>query len=153
MLQSRARAAAVEADCRCSDVQRARYLRRLSAPLLDRFDLRLQVLGADPDTRPGPSSAAVRAQVAAAVARQEHRLAATPWRRNAHIGGGALDELVPFTPDVAAVWRALCRGRQLSGRGAARIRRVARTLADLADRAVITIDDVEEASVMRQDVQ
>jgi magnesium chelatase family protein len=143
----------VEVDCRCSDVQRARYLRRLSAPLLDRFDLRLAVLGADPDAAPGPTSATVRAQVEAAVARQEHRLAGTPWRRNGHIAGGALEELVPFPPEVATLWRAVCRGRKLSGRGAARVRRVARTIADLDDRAAISTDDVEHASTMRQDVQ
>ena len=85
--------------------------------------------------------------------RQEHRLAATPWRRNSHIAGGALEELVPLPPDVATLWRAVCRGRQLSGRGAARIRRVARTIADLDDRATISTDDVEHASTMRQDLQ
>ena len=38
-----------ESGCHCSDVQRARYLRRLSAPLLDRFDLRLELHPSDPD--------------------------------------------------------------------------------------------------------
>ena len=74
----------VEADCRCSDVQRARYLRRLSAPLLDRFDLRLA--GArrrSRDAPPGRPRPTCARRSTAAVARQEHRLAATPWRRNA----------------------------------------------------------------------
>jgi magnesium chelatase family protein len=142
----------VEAECRCSDVQRARYLRRLSAPLLDRFDLRVRVLGADPDAPAGPPSAAVRDRVRAAAARQEHRLAATPWRVNAHIGGGALEALVPLAGPVAATWHAVCRARRLSGRGAARIRRVARTLADLDDCADVTAEHIDHASSLREEL-
>ena len=58
--------------CTCSDVQRARYARRLSAPLLDRFDLRIRIEAAGPS--PGESSAVVAARVAAAVERQRVRL-------------------------------------------------------------------------------
>jgi magnesium chelatase family protein len=140
-----------EESCRCSDVQRGRYLRRLSAPLLDRFDLRIEVLAPDPDASSGPSSAEVRTRVIAAVARQAERLAGTPWTRNAHVPGGAIDPLLPVAPDVAAFWRGVCRGRRLSGRGAARIRRVARTIADLEDRAEVTAGDVELASSLRED--
>ena len=140
-------------ECHCSEVQRARYLRRLSAPLLDRFDVRLQVHAPDPDAAPGPSSAEVRARVIAAVARQTHRLAATPWSRNAHVGGGAIETLLPLAPDVAATWRALCRSRKLSGRGAARVRRVARTIADLDDRAAVTTTDIDLAGALREDLQ
>jgi magnesium chelatase family protein len=141
-----------EAACRCSDVQRARYLRRLSAPLLDRFDLRLEVLPPDPDATADASSAEVRARVIGAVERQAHRLAGTPWRRNAQVAGGALESLLPVSADVAAFWRAICRTRQLSGRGAARIRRVARTIADLDDRPTVGADDIELASAFREDL-
>jgi magnesium chelatase family protein len=141
-----------EESCRCSDVQRARYLRRLSAPLLDRFDLRIEVLAPDPDASPGTPSAEVRARVVAAVARQVERLAGTPWCRNAHVPGGAIERLLPVRPDVAAFWHGVCRGRRLSGRGAARLRRVARTIADLDDRAEVTADDVELASSLRADL-
>jgi magnesium chelatase family protein len=139
-------------SCRCSEVQRARYLRRLSAPLLDRFDLRMEVLAPDPDAPPGESSADMRARVIDAVGRQERRLADTPWRRNAHVAGGAIEGLLPVLPEVAAFWRAVCRARRLSGRGAARIRRVARTLADLDDRTTVTADDIELASSLREEL-
>ena len=140
-------------DCRCSEVQRARYFRRLSAPLLDRFDLRMEVHPSDPDAPAGPTSSEVRARVVAAVARQEHRLRATPWQRNGHVAGGAVETLLPVGADVAAFWRGVCRGRRLSGRGAARIRRVARTIADLNDHAVVTTADVELAASIREDFQ
>jgi magnesium chelatase family protein len=137
--------------CRCSDVQRARYGRRLSAPLLDRFDLRVVVNpGGD---EPGESSEGVRARVAAAVARQRLRLADTPWRRNAHVPAGALEHYAALAPPVRKAWVALTHQRRLTGRGGARVRRVARTLADLDDRADINERDVERAGWLREDLE
>ncbi|HZP29095.1 MAG TPA: YifB family Mg chelatase-like AAA ATPase [Acidimicrobiia bacterium] len=138
--------------CTCSDLQRARYRRRLSAPLLDRFDLRLDVRPPEPDAPPGESSAVVRERVAAAVARQEARYANRPWRRNAHIPAGALGRMVPLDADAADAWRERIEERSLTGRGAARIRRVARTLADLDDSASVSATHVTLASMLREDV-
>ena len=149
---TRARAGARSCECRCSDVQRQRYKRRLSAPLLDRFDLRLPVAAPDPHAPKGEPSALVRERVLVAVERQRRRLRGWPWRRNAHVPAGALDALVALTPSVDATWRDLCEQRRLTGRGAARVRRVARTFADLADRADITDDDVVCALELRQDL-
>src|SRR5262249_8448755 len=75
-------------ECRCSGGRRSRSARRLSAPLLDRFDLRIRVEQTGRER--GLSSSEVAAQVAVAVARQQERLRDTPWRRNAHIPAGAL---------------------------------------------------------------
>jgi len=138
--------------CSCSEGDRARYRRRLSAPLLDRFDLRLAVTRPAPGDEPGEGSAVVRERVAAAVARQRVRLAATRWRRNAHIPAGALARLVPLSDDAADAWHAECESRRLTGRGAARIRRVARTFADLADVAEVAPEHVALASLLREDV-
>ena len=137
-------------DCRCSDQQRTRYSRRLSAPLLDRFDLRLRIETPGEDV--GESSAQVRGRVERALERQHARLAGTGWRRNAHIPAGALERLVPLSPDAHEAWIDACRLRRLTGRGAARIRRVARTLADLDDRDTMTADDIVRASWLREDV-
>ena len=115
---------------------RPRYRRRLSAPLLDRFDLRLAVSPPHATTA-GESSAEVRARVAAAV-HAGARFAGTPWRRNAHVPAGALERLVPLRPDTHDAWRAETEARQLTGRGSARIRRVAPdALADLDDADVV----------------
>ena len=139
-----------EAECRCSDVQRTRYARRLSAPLLDRFDLRLRI--ESPGTETGESSAETRARVETALLRQRARLKGTRWRRNAHIPAGALERLVRLPGDAYTAWTDACRVRRLTGRGAARIRRVARTLADLDDREVVTADDIVRAAWLREDV-
>jgi magnesium chelatase family protein len=138
--------------CGCSEAQRARYRRRLSAPLLDRFDLRLPVLGPEPADGPGEASTLVRARVAEAVERQERRYADWPWRRNAHIAAGALVRLVPLGEAADDAWRWLIDDRRLTGRGAARIRRVARTLADLDGAAAVTDAHVLSAALLREDV-
>jgi len=142
----------VPAQCTCSDVQRDRYRRRLSAPLLDRFDLRLSVSGPGPGDGPGQSSGEVAARVANAVARQRARLADWPWRRNAHVPAGALEKLVPLGPDAETAWRDAIRLNRLSGRGAARTRRVARTIADLADEPDVDAPTVMLAASLREDV-
>ena len=139
-----------EKECRCTDVHRTRYARRLSAPLLDRFDLRLRV--ETPSAEVGPSSQEVRMWVEIAVERQRSRLSGTHWRRNAHIPAGALEALVPMPADAHEAWTDACRLRRLTGRGAARVRRVARTLADLEDRDQLIADDVARASWLREDV-
>jgi magnesium chelatase family protein len=139
-------------ECRCSDWQRTRYRRRLSAPLLDRFDLRLRVSGPAPTDGPGEPSAAVAARVLAAVERQRHRLRGTPWRRNAHVPAGALSRLVALDGEAADAWLVAIEEQMLTGRGAARVRRVARTLADLADHAEISAEDIALAASLRGEV-
>jgi magnesium chelatase family protein len=136
--------------CRCNDMQRARYARRLSAPLLDRFDIRLEIRAAG--TERGESSADTAARVAAAVERQRARLRDTPWRRNAHVPAGALEAYVALTPDARTTWHAWCETRRLTGRGAARVRRVARTIADLHDHAEITAAEIDQAVYLREDL-
>ena len=138
--------------CHCGEVERARYRRRLSAPLLDRFDVRLAVRPPEPGDLVGESSAVVRERVAAAVERQRARLDGTPWRRNAHVPAGALERLMPLTPDALEAWRTESEGRSLTGRGAARIRRVARTLADLSDAPSVLASHVLCAALLREDV-
>jgi magnesium chelatase family protein len=139
-------------ECRCSEWQRTRYRRRLSAPLLDRFDLRLRVSGPAPTDRPGEPSAAVAARVLAAAERQRRRLQGTPWRRNAHVPAGALSRLVALDGDATDAWLVAIEEQMLTGRGAARVRRVARTLADLADHADISAEDIALAASLRGEV-
>jgi magnesium chelatase family protein len=136
--------------CRCSDVQRARYARRLSAPLLDRFDVRHEIRSAG--TERGESSADVASRVYAAVERQRARLRGTPWRRNGHVPAGALERYSPLDGDARAAWHGWCETRRLTGRGAARVRRVARTLADLQDRAEVGVADIDQAVFLREDL-
>jgi magnesium chelatase family protein len=120
--------------CRCSDEARFRYARRLTGPLVDRFDLRVDVARPDPDellgARPGESTA----EVAARVALARERARARGVRCNAELPANDLDELAPLAPEAVRLVDGALRAGSLSGRGLHRVRRVARTLADLAGR-------------------
>jgi magnesium chelatase family protein len=117
------------AECSCSPQRLAGFRDKLSRALLDRFDLlvtvprpRARELGGDP----GEPSAEIRRRVVEA----RERLRMRPPRRAA-----AADELL-----LRAVERL-----PLSGRGRARVARVARTIAALADADEVASEHVAEA--------
>lgn len=117
--------------CRCNSASLARYHRRVSGPLLDRFDLRIDVQRPSAEELlrggPGESSAAVAERVAAVRA----RAAARGVRCNAELSGRLLDAAAPLAPDAEAVLEGALRDGRISARGLARLWRVARTVADL----------------------
>jgi magnesium chelatase family protein len=126
--------------CECDDVARSRYLRRLSGPLLDRFDLRVPVARPSVDDlldgRGGEPTAVVAARVAVARRAALDRAG----RLNAELHGESLDELAPLTPPARDRLRDEMERERLTGRGYHRIRRVARTIADLAGAGAEPID-------------
>ncbi|MGD9797824.1 MAG: YifB family Mg chelatase-like AAA ATPase, partial [Acidimicrobiia bacterium] len=119
-------------SCPCTDSARARYQRRLSGPLLDRFDLRVDVgRPAIGELLGGPGGEASEA-VARRVARCRSLAAARGVPANALIPSRRLDELAPLTTPARRVLEQALEVGSLSARGLHRVRRVARTLADLA---------------------
>ncbi|HEX4777535.1 MAG TPA: YifB family Mg chelatase-like AAA ATPase [Acidimicrobiia bacterium] len=139
-------------DCTCDPARLARYRRRLSAPLLDRFELRMGVTRPDADEAPGDPSSVVRARVSRAVKRQRARYDGLPWRRNAALPAGRVHDLAPLDADAFDAWREIVRRRELTGRGAITVRRVARTVADLAGADAIEPAHLLMAESLRQDV-
>jgi magnesium chelatase family protein len=125
--------------CTCPARERRGYLSRLSGPLLDRVDLKVElqpVARAEllADRAFAESSEVVAARVEKARARAVARLSHTPWRTNAEIPGARLRREFPVEPAALRVLgRAMDLG-QISARGVDRALRVAWTLADLADR-------------------
>jgi magnesium chelatase family protein len=130
-----------EGRCRCTDAARERYNRRLSGPLLDRFDLRVVVSRTDVahllGGPPGESTEVVAARVADARARARSRGVGC----NAELPAGSLDEVAPLTPAALAILEHRLRVGALSGRGLHRVRRVARTIADLAGAGSLVDED------------
>jgi magnesium chelatase family protein len=123
--------------CSCTPMARRRYLARLSGPLLDRVDAKIdflpvrraELLGDRAFTEP---SAVVAERVAAARQRAAARLARTPWRLNAQIPGSELRRrFAPARAALAPLERAMDLGT-ISARGADRVIRLSWTLADLA---------------------
>jgi len=118
--------------CRCQPGERTRYARRLSGPLLDRFDLRLHVPRADPAELLGQVAGEPTAAVAARVAAARRRSAARGVAVNGLVPGSRLDELAPLDRPARRLLADLLARGGLSARGLHRVRRVALTLADLA---------------------
>jgi magnesium chelatase family protein len=117
--------------CRCTEVMRRRYLRRLSAPLLDRFDLAITLGRPDVEDLlggpPGDSSAVVAARVGRARARARAR----GVRCNAELRFDAVDDACTLSAEAAGLLERRLRSGALSARGLHRVQRVAQTIADL----------------------
>ena len=144
-----------ERDCRCDDLAIARYSARISGPLLDRFDLHVRVPAVTwselERAGDGPSSDEVRGRVELARACQETRLAPHGARTNAEIPDSTLDTLVCATPPARALLGRAMDKLRLSARGARRVLRVARTVADLEGADRVDAAAVAEALSYRED--
>src|SRR6266700_3983877 len=145
-----AKGAATGAACSCTPATRRRYLARLSGPLLDRVDVKVELLPVGraellSDRHFAESSPVVAARVAAARERTAARLKATPWRLNAEIPGSELRRAFRPSPgSLAPLERAMDLG-QISARGVDRVIRVAWTLADIAGIARPTVGETSYA--------
>jgi magnesium chelatase family protein len=119
--------------CRCTPEQVQRYRDRLSGPLLDRIDLRVEVsrpgtaLLDDAVASPADNSAAFPERVCAARERQLLRQGCT----NAALTGEALREHVRLGAKERELLAAAAERWGLSARACHRVLRVARTIADL----------------------
>ena len=117
--------------CRCSDAARARYHRRVSGPLLDRFDLRIGIQRPAPSELFAEPTGESSADVAERVASARERAIARTGSINSQIEPSELDRVVPLTDSARTILEnALGQGR-LSARGVGRVRTVSRTIADL----------------------
>lgn len=137
--------------CRCSVDQVLRYRSRVSGPLLDRFDMHIEVPrlsqrelhGTSPGGEP---SAAVRARACAARERQQVRSACP----NAGLSNAQIEQLCGLAePDHALLERAIDRLR-LSARAYHRILKVARTIADLGGSERVATNHLTEALSYRR---
>jgi magnesium chelatase family protein len=117
--------------CTCSLAGVAAYRARLSGPLLDRIDLHVEVPAlpyrALADEAPGESSGQVRARVVAARARQHARGPSS----NARLPSTRLAAVAPLDAEGHRLLEAAATRFGLSARALTRVRRVARTIADL----------------------
>ena len=114
-----------------------KYLRKLSAPFLDRIDLHVEVPPLPTDvlvnqTEVGEPSAAVRERVEAAVTRQRTRQGV----QNAHLNGRDLERICALSDDDKKFMQQALERLKLSARAYHRVLRVALTLADLEGKTV-----------------
>ncbi|MCL1786114.1 MAG: YifB family Mg chelatase-like AAA ATPase [Alphaproteobacteria bacterium] len=133
---------------RCAEA----YQNKISGPLLDRIDIHVDVDPVNPweigaVDKSGESSGAVRARVIAARKIQLDRARALFGREvlNAHLDGKDLDAGVRLSDADTAFLNMAAEKMGLSARGYQRIKRIARTIADLRGAEVVEQSDIAEA--------
>lgn len=137
-------------SCRCSDAARRKYMRRLSGPLVDRFDLAVTLSRPDPEdlfsSKPAESSTEVSKRVSSVRVLAASRGVET----NAELPAHTLNETSPLRPEAAELLERQIRSGGLSARGLHRIHRVARTIADLGESRSVEKPHVAEALELRK---
>ena len=139
--------------CRCTPPQLARYRDRLSGPLRDRLDLTVDVpalpLDALSEDTGGECSADVRARVVAARARQTARYACHGVATNAELTPALMHQHCATDRAALRVLQSAMNKMALSARGYDRVRKVARTIADLAGDERVGAEHLAEALQFR----
>jgi magnesium chelatase family protein len=141
--------------CSCTPPMIARYRAKLSGPLLDRFDLVAQVPPVDAEllagSGAGESSAVVRRRVVKARQLQRERFGADGPICNGRMGPSELNRHARLGRECRRLLTAACDRLGLSARGFDRVRRVARTLADLDGEEELMPQHVAEALQYRHE--
>jgi len=139
--------------CTCDDAARARYLRRFSGPLLDRFDLRVAVSRPNTNELLSPERGESTSEVAKRVANARQIAFARFKCANSALTREQLDAVAPLSKKAEQRLRRELEAGHLTGRGYHRVRRVARTVADL-NGAPEVVDDahLNLALMMRVDL-
>jgi len=136
--------------CVCSPGQIQRYLSRISGPMMDRFDLHIEVASVSfqqlSQMKPGEPSANIRARVIKARQIQEKRY--SPYKGiycNAQMTERMLHEYAEPDASSLNMLRTAMERLSLSARAYSRILKVARTIADLDGSEQIQIQHIAEA--------
>ena len=138
--------------CTCSSVNRRRYLARLSGPLLDRMDIRIDVhtpSRVDMAATKLRDSASIRDRVIEARARARRRLDGTPWSLNAQLPGAWLRHHSGIDTSLITQLDRLVDSGNSSMRGVDRMLRLSWTLADLDGAPRPTFEHVVAAQQLR----
>lgn len=139
----------VRRDCICTPHQIARYLAKISGPLLDRIDMQVEVAALKSDEitalEPTESSNAIRVRVESARALQRERLRRTLIQCNAEMTSRHMRKWCELDAASRRLLVAAIDRLGLSARAHDRILKVARTIADLAGTELIDSSHVAEA--------
>lgn len=136
--------------CRCPSREPARYMRRVSGPLLDRIDLRVLMPRLDPEqlveTTHPEASATVATRILEAWELAHER---NHGRPNASLRGQHLIDSCQMDPIARDALKDVAATLELTARSVHRMLRVARTIADLRHKARVSRDEILAATSLR----
>lgn len=140
--------------CNCSQTQIRRYLGKISRPLLERFDLCMEVMPISfrdlKKEEKEESSSTIRKRVEAARERQKERYRGTAFVCNSELSGGEVKNYCVLTKDAKRCIEQAYDRLELSARSYHRILKTARTIADLAGTDKVEENHVAEALMYRE---
>jgi magnesium chelatase family protein len=136
-------------SCSCTPLQISRYQSRISGPLLDRFDLHIEVPRMhefELDVIPkGETSRTIRERVERAREIQRRRFAGNPYFCNAHMSSGDIRQYCRIDNEGRELLRQATQRFAFSARAYTRILKLARSIADLEGAAQIANHHLAEA--------
>ena len=138
-----------ERACTCTPHQIARYLSRISGPLLDRIDLHVEVARPKFEElrsgKPEEDSAVIQKRVNAARELQKERFSGSGFYANSQLSGALFEQYCKLDAASGSLLKAAFTALNMSARSYKRILMVARTIADLAGEGGIREEHIAEA--------
>jgi magnesium chelatase family protein len=136
--------------CNCTDAEIARYVDKISGPLLDRIDIHVEAAPIkfnefSEQEKAAETSADIKLRVEAARARQKARFSGTPTHFNGKMTPAQLKQFCPLNPEATALIQNVFDTMALSARAYHKILKLSRTIADLADSPQIHAMHIAEA--------
>lgn len=140
-------------QCTCSPNEIKRYLGRISGPLLDRIDIQVEMDAVTIDEIESAAeqedSRTVRERVLAARQMQQERYASLGYYCNAQLDQVGVERFCQMTADARKLLHQAVERFHISMRTYTRIRKVARTIADLSSHQLIEVSDIAQAIQFR----
>ena len=136
-------------ECTCSELERNRYIRKISGPIVDRIDLVVDIRKVDyknlSSKRLAENSKTIKKRVELAKQRQRKRYIGTKACSNSDMDQKLIRDFVALDTDSAKLLQEAVNKYHMSARGYYRILKVARTIADLEGMDRVKSNHIAEA--------
>lgn len=141
--------------CRCSSGAIQRYKNRISHPIMDRIDIRLEISPVSYDDlfsdNEGMDSKTAKAMIEGARKKQEERFKNESINFNSEIPQSRIEEFIVLGEKEKKLLRNIYDNSGISARGYYKMLRLARTIADIEGREFVSERNIEEAAFFRNE--